>query len=156
MGEEYLPRRSRFRFVLAALLLVVAFAAFFLAWALSGPRPGPDLSKPIREIRVSLWEGQGEMRITDPELVRQLVVEPLRRAEPDRNPADYVVVGGLTLEYADGTQDGIILFLPWGRFKYGDSYGIADFQPLEAETRRSLPQAPRSLFDRAPEGQPPP
>jgi hypothetical protein len=129
------------------LLAAVTLTAILLGWLTRVPRPSiPNLSEPIREVRLSLFESD-ELRITDPELIQSFVVKPLIHARIDSRPAAYVVLGQTSVHYDDGTQDAIIMFLPWGRFKHGGEYGITDFREFQAYAKRSLPDAPRYFFD---------
>jgi hypothetical protein len=69
--------------------------------------------------------------LTDESVVQELVVEPLLSAKPDENPARYVVLGYLTVEMDGKESDQVILFMPFGRVKRGDTYLIADFRKLD-------------------------
>lgn len=103
----------------------------------------PDPSRGIVAVEIELFSSSDpdkRRRITihDSALIRTLVVEPLHDFVPEPDPADWVVLGRLVVEYDDGTRDGAILFLPWGHWKFEDRYRIADLTGLRAEVRRQI------------------
>jgi hypothetical protein len=76
--------------------------------------------------------------IDDPGQIEELVLKPMRLARPDLTPADYMAFAVLVLEYEDGTEDYYWLFIPFGYYKSGESYYVANFTKLKEEIRRRL------------------
>src|SRR5262249_10260870 len=79
-----------------------------------------------------------EFHITDSKSIKELVVDPISQAMPDPKPKRYVVLGNITTKTADGTKDVFTLFLPWGHFKHGNDYFIADFSLLQKAIKEDI------------------
>lgn len=129
-------------------LLVVLLAGAGLLVA-AGCAASTKEKKEIVECRISLDIGSRTqfvvLRITDPDLIRKLIEDPLRKARPDPNPARYEILGSVKLENKDGTDDGFVFFCPWGRCKVGDKYLIADFSALRKEFKEAIDRAKKNL-----------
>ena len=76
--------------------------------------------------------------LRDPETIRRLIEEPLKKAKPDPKPAKYVITGGLVCKYADGTETEYSLFRPWGYCSTGSKYLIADLHELKKELMQQI------------------
>jgi hypothetical protein len=86
-----------------------------------------------------------ELRITEPSLIKELVEEPLNRGQSDPAPARYVIKGSIVLKRKDGSQEGLALFHPWGRYKMADKYFITDLSPIQQAFQQSISQAQQYL-----------
>ncbi len=82
--------------------------------------------------------GATSLVLDDPSQMDELVLKPMRLARPDLTPADYKVFADLVLEYEDGTEGSFWLFIPFGCYKSGESYYVANFTKLKEEIRRQL------------------
>jgi hypothetical protein len=103
----------------------------------------------ITECRISLDLGAKgrflELRITEPSLIKELVEDPLNRGQADPDPARYVVKGSIVFKRKDGSQEGLVLFHPWGRYKLADKYFITDFSLIQQAFQQSISQAQQHL-----------
>jgi hypothetical protein len=70
------------------------------------------------------------LRITKPQDLQSLVMEPLRRAKAAPLPATHEVVGHLDLVKRDGSSDRYFLYVPWGYLKHGPQSMVADLDAL--------------------------
>jgi hypothetical protein len=96
--------------------------------------------KAIVECRISLGrEGLTlDLRITNRKLIKKLIEEPLGKARKDPDPARYQVLGTVLLKKKDGSEDRFVIFQPWGRYKVGDRYMIADFSGLKKAFKEAI------------------
>src|SRR5262249_50645485 len=85
------------------------------------------------------------LELTDPGLIRKLVLDPLAKARDDARPAKYKILGYLGMVGKDGSRERFVLFQPWGRLKYQGKYRIADFTELRREFKRALARAAQRL-----------
>src|SRR5262249_47710434 len=79
-------------------------------------------SEQITEFRVSLTLSGGkeetlELHVTDEELTKELLEEPLRNAKEDLEPKRYSIIGSIEIHYKDGRDTGFVLFQPWGHYE---------------------------------------
>jgi hypothetical protein len=81
-----------------------------------------------------------ELVVTNQTLIDTIAGQPLRDARVERKPMDYMGLGDLEIEHADGKKDSYWLFSPLGHFKKGDTYYTTDF----TELRKLLRTVPRS------------
>jgi hypothetical protein len=126
----------RYALSLGAVLTCVFLAAYRVYSQSPKTKAGPGAQCKIsfnNETQLSL-----EIGIPDPKLVRELVVEPLENAKRDPRPARYEVVGNLSVENGNGSNEHIALFLPWGHIKRGDVYSIADLTKLRQHIQKTL------------------
>lgn len=89
-----------------------------------------------------------ELLIDDPVRIRELVLDPISRAERDTNPANYVYLGNLVLRKADGSEICYVLFDPWGHFGTADEYFITDLGNLHVAFITAL-DGSRACLDQA-------
>jgi hypothetical protein len=104
-------------------------------------RTADKVVSPIVECRVVFGEGSGplvEVRITDSELIRFAVERPLANAKPDTVRAEWKVVVTVKLKRKDGSEDGIVLFSPWGYIKADGRAQVADLSLLKKTVRSML------------------
>jgi hypothetical protein len=149
-------RRRRFQFSLGGIFVAVAIVGVFAAFVGHEERltPFPDPEKQIKDVELALGDGNAPVRlsITDPTLIGNLIVAPFHKSRRDPGPAEYVSLGTLYDNYADGSVEGVWVFFPWGRYKFYDEYRIADLSSFRDECRRMLlqssdPEATRFLND---------
>jgi hypothetical protein len=69
------------------------------------------------------------------------MVNPLKKAKPDTNPAKYMVLGDMHVTFDDGSEEGAVLFLPWGHYKSNGKYMVADFGPLQQYAQSAISMA---------------
>jgi hypothetical protein len=105
--------------------------------------------KEIVECRVSLDVGSStgflQLRITAPALIKKLIEDPLKNARPDPRPAKYEILGSMHVERKGGAKDAIALFHPWGRYKIGKKYMIADFSGIQKAYKKAIAAADLTL-----------
>jgi hypothetical protein len=98
--------------------------------------------KVVVECRISLEAGSVDLtldlRITERKLIKKLVEDPLSKARPDPDPAKYKVGGSVILKYKDGSEGRFVFFHPWGRYKMGDKYMVADFSGIQKEFKKAI------------------
>lgn len=135
------------------LVLLALCAAGLILPTRSTARPldkkhAPE-KKEIVACRISLGdvgEGDGmtlDLRITERKFIKQLIEGPLRTARPDPDPDRYKILGSVTLRYKGGSEGRFILFRPWGRYKVGDKYMIADFSGIQKAFKKAIANAER-------------
>jgi hypothetical protein len=123
-------------------LVLVAVALTFPTRSTARPVDKAQASekKAIVECRISLGrEGLTlDLRITDRKLIKKLIEEPLKKARTDPDPAKYKVLGSVILKKKDGSEDRFVFFSPWGRYKVGEKYLIADFSGLKKAFKEAI------------------
>lgn len=106
-------------------------------------------SHPVIDCRVSFCGGaegvSGEVCLNDASLINRLVWQPMMDAKRDPEPADYAVVGELTIRLPDGSRENLVLFSPWGHYKRDGEYFIADFSELQTTCEEALATAQRRM-----------
>ncbi len=99
----------------------------------------------VAQCRVSfrMCDGRAfaEICLDEESLINDLVLRPMRDARRDPKPADYAVVGTLTIISADGSRECLVLFSPWGHYNRGDQYFVADFSELQVACQQALRDA---------------
>jgi hypothetical protein len=115
-------------------LLVLILGALFLSYYLGA------FQRRVVACRILFGEGKKKTSIVfdDPAQIEDLVLRPLRLTRPDLHPADYRVLGTLVLEYEDGSTEDYWLFIPFGCYKKGQTYHVADFGKLRREIKRQF------------------
>jgi hypothetical protein len=139
-------RRGRMKSRYRVCSAVMAFGMF----ALAGCDKAPE-KKEIVECRISVeisFTEFLELRITDRQLIKELVEDPLKKALPDPSPKKYEIRGSVIFKRKGGTKDGIALFHPWGRYKVGDRYMIADFSGIQKALKKAIAAADLTLASR--------
>jgi hypothetical protein len=140
------------------LLLGTCSALTVLALAVPHPVAGqpqakaPEAAKPDRtvvECVVSLETSKDgcyiQLRLTDPDMIKQLVEDPLDKARVEQQKAAYVVVGMITMKRKDGATDGANLYGPWGKVGRGKKLYTADLQALRKQILESLEETRRDV-----------
>lgn len=129
------------------VVLATSLPVFLPPTDMSEVKAHKEPPKEIISFRLSLGsEGSGrhlDLRITDPKLIRELLEEPLRQATINPKPARYVPFASLTIEYKGGSTDGMVLFLPWGHYKYNEKYLTTDFSTLRKELKTQIDETGR-------------
>lgn len=74
--------------------------------------------------------------IEDRALGRDLIGEPVLNARVDTHPLRYEIIGSISITRKDGRNESVVLFRPWGHFKQGDVYRIADFSKLQNRLKK--------------------
>lgn len=72
------------------------------------------------------------MTLSDPSVINELFLDPVRKSTADEQPGEYIVVGDAVITYTDGTVDTLTLFYPLGRFEQDGLNYIADFSELKS------------------------
>jgi hypothetical protein len=90
-------------------------------------------------------ESRAGILIQDRETIRDWIEKPIQNAIRDPHPARYEVFGSIRTVMDDGSEDWIVLFLPWGRIKRGDEYLIADLDQLHRIFSDRIKEAARRL-----------
>lgn len=128
---------SRLGFISA----ILAFMISCEGCARRVPAELPDFNR-IVEIRLQVVEPlpalDKSLEITDLQEIQRVLSSPLKHATNDEQPARYEIIGTIVLVYDDGTEEGILLFLPWGHFKYGTNYFEADLSELKSRFAQML------------------
>jgi hypothetical protein len=131
-----------------AWMVIIAFAASACGSPPDAPRrdSSPRADDPV-ECRVSLNTGDiaVALRITDSKVIRALVLDPLEKAVVDMKPEKYVVMGSVSVKRRDGSEDGFVLFSPWGHCKKGGKYLIADLSAFQKVLKDALKRADEHL-----------
>jgi hypothetical protein len=118
----------------------------------SKPNPARPLDKgqaPEKKEIVECWisldlgssTGFLELRLTDPDLIKRLIEDPLRKAQPDPRPAKDKVLGSMIFRRKAGAEDRITLFEPWGRYAEEKKYMIADFSGIQKRFKKAIAHA---------------
>ena len=115
--------------LLAALLLVGMCVTFVIYATQHSPVP--------MKCTIQLDYPKSRFILTDSEQIQTLLVDPMKQARVDNNPARYEVFGTLQIEFESGSRESAVLFLPLGHYKQGDMYYIADFSNLRRELNNS-------------------
>ncbi len=98
----------------------------------------------VVECRVSLdlsFDDTVHWRTTDVKSMKELFLDPLANAKPDPEPAEYEVLGSVTITRKDGSQAFFWVFDPWGRVKRENAYLIADLRELHRALKGALKDA---------------
>ncbi len=82
-----------------------------------------------------VWE------LTDPFKIQELLVQPLRNARLDAHPHSMIPLVWVRFWYEDSTFDTCSIYVPWGHFNVGNTYGIADLTSFKDECREFLRQS---------------
>jgi hypothetical protein len=97
---------------------------------------------PVVECRVKLGNPNDpiglEMRISDAKLIQRAVLDPLAAAKADPKPAEYKLLGQVTILRKDGSEEGFVLFSPWRRVSSKGKYLIVDFTELRKACRTAV------------------
>jgi hypothetical protein len=129
--------------LVAAILVTTVPTSTLSSW-FEGP---VQEGKKIVNCRLDI-ESDGQVRelwITGQKLLKKLIRDPLDRAREDPRPARYVFLGGMVVEYEDGSTDKFALFHPWGRYMVGGTYMIADFSEMKEAVERAISTGKRNL-----------
>lgn len=107
-------------------------------------------SSRVTECRVSFPMGVkgrafAEVCLDDESLINDLVLQPMRNAKRDPRPAEYAIVGTLTINLTDKPRENLILFYPWGHYRRGDEYWVADLSELQTACEAALGTAQRRM-----------
>jgi len=81
------------------------------------------------------------LHITDPKLIQGLVLGPIKKAVRDPKPAEYIIIGDVTLINKDGSRYFYTLFAGWKNVCRGDEYWITDFGELQKAWKQALDRA---------------
>jgi hypothetical protein len=136
------------------LRLLGLFAVALALQPRSAARPSEEKKAPekkeIVEFRIALDDVGDEgmtldLRITGRKLIKELIEEPLRKARPDPDPARYQILGTVKLKYKGGSETSFVIFRPWGHYKFGDKYLIADFSGIRKAFKRAITDAKRAV-----------
>jgi len=73
-----------------------------------------------------------EVCLDDESLINNLVLQPMSSAKRDPDPAEYAIVGTLTIISTDRPREYLGLYSPWGHYRRGREYWVADFSELRA------------------------
>lgn len=112
-------------------IFLVAIRKKPLAWAY-GEAEGFEVAQfEEREMRVIYKCASGEE-------AERLVLEPLRAANLDEDPAKYAVFGELRVQIKNCEEKTVWLFEPFGHFELENEYFTADLTALEAEIKKRL------------------
>lgn len=126
----------------ATLGLAASAASEPLQTSASERSKSPPNRAEVVECRVSLRQpGLGVepvFLIVDPKLIEKLVLDPIKRAVHDPEPAEYIVMGSVTLISKDGSRDYYTLFAGWKYFSRGDEHLITDFSELKKGMKQAV------------------
>jgi sugar phosphate isomerase/epimerase len=127
---------------------VASLASVVLLFAHPVPRGGTDEpnlrvdAASVKEVRLLLdADDHGsklEYAITDPTLIRKVLLDPLAAAKADPKPLNYAHLGDVRITHKDGTVDTITLFSGLGRLKYKGRYFVADLSPLRTAFQEAI------------------
>lgn len=143
--SEDILNLSHFLETLIATFIAMIFAMSGCNCEISGSAEGVGVDKAsaVVECRISLDLGGGiaaELRLTDANLIKDLFLEPLRKARPDPERTKYKVLGSVSVKKKDGSEESFVLFRPWGRIQ-GEKLLIVDLSGLRKLLKESLSQA---------------
>lgn len=97
----------------------------------------------VAECRISIAPGSGakpytQVCLRDESLVNDLVLEPMRLAKFDPNPAEHATLGTLTIVFCDESRESLYLYFPWGVYSRGGKYFVADFEELQMACEKAV------------------
>lgn len=108
-----------------------------------------EFSKPLRSATVIFdgFERSEEYVLTDPAFLHEAITKPLSEAKLDRSGANWVALGSMRLEFTDGTESSLSMYLPWGQVRHQNYYTV-DFSLLRSrlEKEYSGPEHHRQLI----------
>jgi hypothetical protein len=147
--SSHIPSR-RHRVVWLAWLWRIAFGMCLCVSCLGCRRAPPVLApKSVAECRISFhiddrW-AYADVCLADKALINDLILQPMRDANRDPAPAAYAIAGTLTIISSDGSRESFSLYSPWGHYRQGNDYFVADFSKLKTACEAALRRAERVL-----------
>lgn len=123
------------RVIIGVLITVGSFAGATVT-ILNAERRGEPMewtnrtAKEVRMVNEISDTRSVEYRVAESEEVERLVLAPLRTAAVDDSPKAYEVFGHLTVRFDSDAEETVTLFFPFGHFKKGGEYYVADLGEL--------------------------
>jgi hypothetical protein len=120
------------------VVIAVILAAVYCYLAFRVVLPS-EFSKPLRSATVTFdgFERSEEYVLTDPAFLHEAITEPLSKAKLDRSGSQWVALGSMRLEFTDGTESSLSMYLPWGQVSQERLYTV-DFSLLRSRLEKEF------------------
>ena len=125
-----IPPRKKWLWVAGVICVLIACCLAFRTKIPPAPLPRELV---VARVEIGPVDDKGalEFVIRDKELIADIVIAPINEAIDDPAPKFYTYVGAIVLQYSDGSTEELSLFRPFGHFKRGHKYLIADLSALK-------------------------